>query len=77
MQLKHVEWFVRGACQEREERDPGFTNDLHQFTMSTLTVVWRYLRMQQRLDGTCSDFDCHVALEAEKVFGREDHGPRF
>lgn len=67
--LQHVEFFVRGACQLRWEADPGFCADLGDFTRRTFAVVWRYLQGRQTLDGSCSDYDCWLAHEAAKVFG--------
>lgn len=69
MELKHVQLFVIGACQQREAQSPGFCDDLTRFTQATVEVVWAYLQGRKTLDGSCSDFDCWLAHEAAKVFG--------
>lgn len=38
------------------------------FALRTTTVVYRYIRGQQKLDGTCSDMDCHLATQAKYIF---------
>lgn len=76
MELKHVQLFVIGACQQREAQSPGFCDDLTRFTQATVEVVWAYLQGRKTLDGSCSDFDCWLAHEAAKVFGWPENQPR-
>lgn len=48
-----------GVLDERKVQD---------FIHRTHTVVWRYLNRQQTLDGRCSDFECNLGLEADRIF---------
>jgi hypothetical protein len=38
------------------------------FVKRTHDVVYGYLQGEKSLDGTCSDLECNLALEAKKVF---------
>lgn len=48
-----------------DDQDHRFQDFVHR----THTVVWRYLQGHITLDGTCSDLECTMALEAKRIFG--------
>lgn len=61
-ELKHVTWFVHGACHEHYETPtPKLLREVTE-------LVWFYLHGSQVLDGSCSDFECTLALDAARVF---------
>jgi hypothetical protein len=72
---KHVRWFVHGAVHDYCNQTHALAPHEHQkradYVERTLEVVWGYLRGTKTLDGSCSDLQCNVALEAFKVFKPE------
>ena len=71
-QVKHTLRWTLGACVEWNQWAKQFdmnSREFHDFALRTHTVVWRYLRGIQTLDGSCSDFECTLAIEAKHVFG--------
>ena len=69
LDLKTTLWFVRGACAERNDREPGFTDDLLQYSLRVHGTVWAFLKGQRSLDASCDDFTCTVAHEAARIWG--------
>lgn len=71
--IKQTHRWVLGACIEWNETAKQFApRDVHEFRRfveRVHTIVVRFLRGQQTLDGTCSDLECTLALEAKQVFG--------
>lgn len=71
--IKHTNLWVLGQCVTWNLHAKQFADmagrEFHDFVNRTHTVVFRYLRGTQTLDGTCSDFECTIAIEARRVFG--------
>ena len=71
--IKHTWRWVTGACIEWNNQVQQFADissaAFLDFRHRVHHVVYRYLRGQQTLDGTCSDLECTLALEAAQVFG--------
>lgn len=67
---KHIQWFVAGAVHEwNHYSGAALSGDrLQEYIGGTVNVVIGYLQGTRKLDGTCSDLQCTVSLEAEKVF---------
>lgn len=69
---KHLAWFVAGAvhahCDRTGSLSPHETELRKVYIDQTLAVVCGYLSGQRDLDGSCSDMQCDVAMEARKVF---------
>ena len=69
---KEVSIWVFGACvswncETRQFKAPEDMSFML-FMGRTYSVVLKYLKGQQTLDGTCSDLECDLALRAEKIF---------
>lgn len=71
--LKYTYLFVLGACVEWNWQTKQFNDtnsrEFMDFVARTHTVVFRYLRQQQTLDGSCSDLECALAHNARHAFG--------
>jgi hypothetical protein len=71
--IKQVRRWVLGACTEWNEQVKQFADlngvEFRAFVERTANVVIRYIRGQQTLDGSCSDLECTLAIEARHVFG--------
>lgn len=69
---KHVLWFVAGAVHEYCDRTQALAPAEHDkrlsYIDSTVEVTLGYMRGVRDLDGSCSDLQCDVAMEARKVF---------
>lgn len=65
-EVKLVKWMVTGACKEYFDRchNGAWLEDYYR---STLDVVWGYLRGTKTLNGSCSDFQCDIALEIKRA----------
>lgn len=77
LELKNVRRFVAGACLDHPGRPDEHMNlppwdqgSFHAFVERTTNVVWKYLHGSQTLDGSCSDFECVLSIEAAQVFGK-------
>ena len=68
--LQAIMWFVAGAMlihannTDQKAQDPNFLLYIYE----TTEVVLGYVKGTRRLDGSCSDIQCHIALEAKKAF---------
>ena len=71
--IKHTLYWVWGACILWNQTAKQFNNtdsqEFQEFVHRCHNVVWGYLRERQVLDSTCSDFECHLALDAKTLFG--------
>lgn len=68
---KHLIWFVNGAVLDYIDRTGALNRQSPHLTHlieSVMSVVRGYLTGTRFLDGACSDIQCHVAFEAEKLF---------
>ena len=45
------------------------SSEFQDFVHRTHSVIYRYLQGQQTLNGSCSDLECTLALEAKELFG--------
>lgn len=63
--------FVLGACMEWNLQVQLFkdmtSREFLDFVARTHTVVYRCLKGQQYLDGTCSDLECTLTLRARSA----------
>ncbi len=71
--IKHTHRWVLGYCVEWNYHAKQFS-DINavaflDFVARTHSVVYRYLRGRLTLDGSCSDLECTLAVEAKHVFG--------
>lgn len=76
--LKQTHRWVWGACVEWNDHAKQFdvtSTAFTDFVSRTHWVVFRFLRGQQTLDGSCSDFECTLALEAKYTFGLSPSDP--
>lgn len=67
---KHVGYFVRGLMVDNANltgQDPS-TENYEFYINDTISLVISHLQGRRTLDGSCSDLQCHAALEAKKVF---------
>ena len=64
--------YVTGACVEYNSHVKIFSDtssaDFYLFRNRVHDVVWKYIHGHKVLDGTCSDFECTLALSAAPVF---------
>ena len=71
--IKHTMTFVQGACVEWNSHSKQFihvtSHDFHDFVFRTHIIAYKYLQGQIPLDGSCSDFECEVAMNVKKIFG--------
>lgn len=71
--IKQTHRWVLGACIEWNDHFQQFADtssrEFRDFVNRTHHIVFRFLRGQQTLDGSCSDFECTLALEAKYTFG--------
>jgi len=69
MNLKHIAWFVTGALMEYYDRVGWDSKQYELYTRDSIEKVWRYLTVSsQTIDGSYSDIQAHIALEAGRVF---------
>jgi len=68
--FQHIKNFVTGALVENFKATGQVIGDSHfdRYAHESAEVVFGYLNGNKTLDGTCSDFQCTIALEAKKVF---------
>jgi hypothetical protein len=71
--MTHTMAYVFGQCMLWNQHAKQFNGDWNDqaflsFAHRTHNVCWRYLNGQQTLDGTCSDFECDVAIKCRAVF---------
>lgn len=62
--------YVWGACVQynRQMSNHVSEDQLDQWVTRVHGIVWKYLHGKQTLDGSCSDFECGLALKANSVF---------
>lgn len=63
--------YVIGACFQWEQHAQQFNgrpDDFYRFCLRTHDVAYKYLKGRKTLDGTCSDFECTVALNVHTTF---------
>ena len=69
---KHLAWFIAGAMHEYCDRSGALaaheTRLRQDYINNPVEVTLGYLKGTRDLDGTCSDMQCTVAMEARKVF---------
>jgi len=70
LEIDHVRYFVTGALVENFKATGQKIDDVHfdRYRDQCVEVVYSYLHGKKTLDGSCSDFQCTIALEAKKVF---------
>lgn len=67
----HLQWFVWGAMAEWAKHN-GVEKLDYEYVLRTMNVVDGYVRGHRRtLDGSLSDLQCRIAIEAKKVFSKE------
>ena len=72
IEVKHLGWFVKGAIADYFEQTGMHTERLNSeqfrsYYFTTLDRAYSYLKYG-RTDGSWSDLQCSVALEAMKMF---------
>lgn len=70
--MTHTLAYVYGRCMlwnmEAKQFADLNSQEFLSFAHRTHNVCWRYLHSRQNLDGSCSDFECTVALDARSLF---------
>ena len=61
-------WDINGNNPVNVTNEFLGTRDNVDFVFRTNTIVWRYIKKQQKLDGSCSDMECAAAMEADYIF---------
>lgn len=71
VERKHLQWFVHGAVTEWSINSGAklADADLEAYQFSTMNKVCAYLFNNATIDGSYSDLQAVLALEAAKVFG--------
>jgi len=61
--------YVTGKCMHYPGKPSGDLNNsqVMDFISRTHTVAWKYCRDQLTLNGSVSDFECHVAMELKTM----------
>jgi hypothetical protein len=70
--IKNVSLYVQGACLEWNRHYKQFDangEEFQRFCERTTEIVFAYIRGKKTLDGSCSDFECTLSIDASKVFG--------
>ena len=75
VELKHLQWFVIGACWKHlTDTDQLHLRDnpaeFRAFHTSVFGKLIAHLRDNRSLNASYSDFECDLAIEALKVFGK-------
>lgn len=69
IESKHVTWFVEGAMMGYYRDMNWCPKEYARYTDETIEKVWRYLTDSlTSIDGSYSDIQAHLSLEAGKVF---------
>ena len=69
--IKHTLMWTYGQCflwnQHAKQFDMN-SQQFQDFVHRTHNIVYRYISGKQTLDGSCSDFECTISIEAKHVF---------
>lgn len=78
-EFKHIEAFVIGNYVLHMEGRPAYKDTPgnrypydEPYFRDCLAKTDSYLKGRQKLDASCSDFQCYLATEAAKVFGKKE-----
>lgn len=68
--IQYVGFFVRGMMMDHAIKtgQKACSESYEHYIGVTTSVVIAYLQGRKTLDGSCSDIQCHVAIEAKKAF---------